>query len=177
MKKAELEFALRRAGEIAREKDFIIFGSQAIWSVVSNAPKIVVISSEVDLYPRNNLNAVSLLVRELGPRTPFFQKHGYYVDCVDPGVATLPDGWTERLVPFRTKNTGGVTGWCVEIHDLVASKLVAGRDKDFQFVTALYKSKLVHEGVLINRIEKLPVSDASKLLTRNALKIISSAAN
>ncbi len=129
MKKAELEFALRKAGEIAHEKDFIIFGSQAIWSIVSNAPEIVVISSEVDLYRKNSLNAVSLLVRELGPRTPFFQKHGYYVDCVDPGLATLPEGWTERLVAFRTEDTGGVTGWCLEIHDLVASKLAAGREK------------------------------------------------
>jgi hypothetical protein len=33
----------------------------------------------------------------------------------------LPTGWTERLIPFRTPRTGGVTAWCLDPHDLFAA--------------------------------------------------------
>jgi len=56
-----------------------------------------------------------LLGRRAGPAifkrkdSRFFKRKGYYLDCTDPGLATLPDGWNERLIPFRTPRTGGVT--------------------------------------------------------------------
>jgi hypothetical protein len=45
-------------------------------------------------------------------------------------TARLPEGWRDRLVPIRNANTGGGTGLCLEIHDLVVSKLMAAREKD-----------------------------------------------
>lgn len=33
--------------------------------------------------------------------------------------------WSDtRLIPTKNENTGGVTGWCLEIHDLIAGKSV-----------------------------------------------------
>ena len=66
----------------------------------------------------------------------------------------------ERLIPFRTPRTGGVTAWCLEPHDLFASKLVAWRDKDQIFL----KPAIVRQ-----RINDLPLGKVQKADLRVAL--------
>jgi len=39
-------------------------------------------------------------------------------------------------------NTGGATGWCLEVHDLAVSKLVARRERDLDLVRDLVRSRL-----------------------------------
>jgi hypothetical protein len=162
MKKSQLELALRVAGEIARDTDFIVFGSQSILGTVAAPPMNCLMSMEVDLYPRQHPQAAVLLATELGARSSFFEKHGFFVDCVTPDQAAFPEGWTDRLIPFRTRRTGGVTGWCVELHDVAASKLSAGREKDLTYVAALLKAGLVKPEILKSRIVTLPVTPAGK---------------
>lgn len=58
-------------------------------------------------------------------------------------MAVLPSGWRERLIPVRNENTGGGTGLCLEIHDLAVSKLIAGREKNYDFVGGLLRHHLV----------------------------------
>lgn len=145
MKKFQLELALTAAGRIARDGEFIVFGSQSILGTVAKPPKACLVSQEVDLYPRNHPQAMPLIVDALGRRSAFSRKNGFFVDCVTPALAAFPDGWTDRLTPFRTKRTGAVTGWCVDLHDVVASKLAAGREKDLSYVRALFEAKLLRE--------------------------------
>jgi hypothetical protein len=164
MKKAELELALNAAGRVARDSEFIVFGSQSILGTVAKPPKTCLMSQEVDLYPRTYPQAVPLIVTELGRRSPFARKNGFFVDCVTPELAAFPDGWTERLIPFRTKRTGGVTGWCIELHDVSASKLVAGREKDLEYIRALLAAKLINPLVLENRVATLPVNRANLIV-------------
>jgi hypothetical protein len=73
----------------------------------------------------------------------FHQTFGYYAHGVDETTATLPAGWSDRLVPLANDNTGGATGWCLEVHELAVSKLVAGRDKDLDFVRVLLRERMV----------------------------------
>jgi hypothetical protein len=113
MTKSELEDLLRRAGKIARDKDFFLIGSQALRAIAPAIPRDFPKTLEADLYPRRHPEAWGLLRTELGNQSKFFKQHGYYLDCTDPGLATLPDDWTERLIPFRTARTGGVTAWCL----------------------------------------------------------------
>ncbi len=162
MKRSQLELALRMAGEIARDSDFIVFGSQSILGTVAAPPRTCLLSMEVDLYPRRYPQAAVLVAAKLGPRSVFFKKHGFFVDCVTPDLAAFPEGWTDRLVPFCTRFTGSVTGWCVELHDVAASKLSAGREKDLNYVAALLKTRLVKTNVLKNRIVTLPITPASQ---------------
>src|SRR6059036_3860811 len=115
MKRTQLELALRVASDLAREREFIIIGSQAILGLMRRPPLACLKSMELDLYPKHHFQAVLLINSKMGQRSRFADRAGFFVDCVDPGLATLPDGWTERLVPFRTKNTGGATGWCLEL--------------------------------------------------------------
>jgi hypothetical protein len=162
MKKSQLELALNAAGRIARDSEFIVFGSQSILGTVTRPPKACLVSQEVDLYPRNHPQAMTLIVDGLGRRSAFFRKNGFFVDCVTPDLAAFPEGWTDRLKAFRTKHTGGVTGWCVELHDIAASKLAAGREKDLNYVSALLTAKLIKPLILKNRVATLPVNSAHR---------------
>jgi hypothetical protein len=162
MKKPQLELALSAAGKVARDSEFIVFGSQSILGTVPRPPKKCLASLEVDLYPRHHPQAAQLIANELGRRSEFSRKQGFFVDCVTPNLAAFPEGWTYRLIPFRTRHTGGVTGWCVELHDVSASKLAAAREKDVNYVAALLKAGLVKPVILKNRIASLPVTPASR---------------
>lgn len=114
------------------------------------------------MYPRRYPQAWAMLRRQLGSGSRFFDQNGYYLDCTDPGLATLPEGWLERLIPFRTPRTGGVTAWCLEPHDLFGSKLVAWREKDQQFLRAMLKHKLAKPLIVFSRIADLPVSPSRR---------------
>jgi hypothetical protein len=103
-----------------------------------------------------------LIVARFGARSAFARENGFFVDCVTPELAAFPEGWMDRLIPFRTKRTGGVTGWCVELHDVAASKLAAGREKDLTYIKALLAARLVKARVLQERIHTLPIKPASQ---------------
>lgn len=160
MKKSQLELALRAAGVLARDSDFIVFGSQSILGTVAKPPKRCLASLELDMYPRSNPQAMGLIIARLGARSAFARKQGFFVDCVSPELAAFPDGWTERLIPFRTRHTEGVTGWCVELHDVAASKIAAGREKDREYVRVLLAEKLIKPFILKDRVATLPVSSS-----------------
>jgi hypothetical protein len=79
----------------------------------------------------------------------------------------LREGWRERLVPVRNPNTRGCTGWCLEVHDLAASKLAAGREKDLDFVAGLLKHGMAKPASLLQRIATLPLDDARRAQLRS----------
>lgn len=160
MTKSEFEDLLRRAGKIARELDFFLIGSQALRGVCRVIPRDFPKTVEADLYPRQHPQAWSLLRAQLGNQSKFFKQHGYYLDCTDPALATLPDGWQERLIPYRTPATRNVTAWCLEPHDLFVSKLAVLRTKDREFLSAMLRHELVKPKIIVSRIESLPVSKA-----------------
>jgi hypothetical protein len=60
-------------------------------------------------------------------------------------------------IPIHNENTGGATGWCLEVHDLAVSKLVAGRDKDVAFLRVLLRERMASAGVLRERLSRLAV--------------------
>jgi hypothetical protein len=88
---------------------------------------------------------------------------------VDDTTATLPAGWSDRLVPLANANTGGATGWCLEVHDLAVSKLVAGRDKDLDFVRVLVRERMVDPTVLRERVTMLSDPGGVEDLARSRL--------
>ena len=87
---------------------------------------------------------------------------GYYAQGVGPETAVLPLGWEKRLVAIQNDNTNLMIGLCLDPHDLAASKLVAGREKDWLFVEAMLKHKLVTADVLAERIATLAIRDQVK---------------
>ena len=170
MTKKQLENLLRKAGDLARDWDFFLIGSQALRGVCTAVPRDFPKTREADLYPRQHPQAWAILRDALGRGSRFFKRNGYYLDCADPALSTLPDGWLERLIPFRTPRTGGVTAWCLEPHDLFVAKLVAWRGKDKLFLNAMLRHRFAKPAVVLARIEELPVSPDQKQELRDLLK-------
>ena len=157
MTRAALEHVLRAAAALTDERDFVVIGSQAILGQFPEAPEALLVSIEVDLYPRSAPLKSDIIDGAIGELSNFHQTFGYYAHGVDETTATLPAGWETRVVPVHNENTGGATGWCLEVHDLASSKLLAGRDRDLDFVEVLARQHMIDPTVLHERLAQLPV--------------------
>jgi len=161
VKRSELAHILRAAAEIAEDGGILVVGSQAILASMSedDLPERATMSMEADLAFLDDAAAdkSDRVDGAIGEGSRFHRRFGYYAQGVDMNTATLPEGWQERAVRFRHGDYGDANAICPEIHDLVASKLVAGRDKDVDYARALVRSGLVDTDVLSQRVDLLPV--------------------
>lgn len=70
----------------------------------------------------------------------------------------MPYGQPVRAKPVSDPiSTYGKTGWCIELHDLAASKLAAYREKDREFVRLLLIEKMIEGKILDERIGALNI--------------------
>lgn len=159
MTRAELEHLIRAAATIADDDEIVIIGSQAILGQFPDAPAELLRSMEADVWPRNHPERWELVDGSLGELSPFHETFGYYAQGVGPETAVLPAGWEDRLVPVRSARTRGAVGLCLEIHDLVISKYVAGREKDRDFVRVTIRYQLVDRETLHARLTTTPLPD------------------
>jgi hypothetical protein len=104
------------------------------------------------VYPKNHPERADLIDGSIGELSPFHEMYGYYAQGVGPETATLPSGWQDRLVPLEGPVLRGARGLCLEAHDLVLSKYVAGRDKDLRFTKAAAAHGLVQRTTLDERL-------------------------
>ena len=138
MKRTDLEHIIRAAGSIVEDNEVIVVGSQAVLGQYPDAPASLLRSMEADIYPKNKPELTDLIDGSIGELSPFHQTFSYYAHGVGKNTVTLADGWEMRLVPIQNENTRGIIGWCLEIHDLLASKYVAGRERDLEFIIYQY---------------------------------------
>jgi hypothetical protein len=157
MKREQLEHVIRAAATIADDDDIVVVGSQAILGQFPDAPEELCVSNEADVWPRNHPDRWELIDGAIGELSLFHDTFGYYAQGVGRETAVLPDGWESRLVPVSTQATRGATGWCLEVHDLVISKCVAGREKDWSFVRAVLEHQMADRRLLLERLEKTPI--------------------
>jgi hypothetical protein len=158
MKRAQLEHLIRASTQIADDDEIIVIGSQAILGQYPDAPPSLLVSVEADIYPKNHPERADLIDGSIGEGSPFHDTFGYYAQGVGEATATLPSGWKERLIAVRNDNTRGATGWCLEAHDLVLSKLVAGREKDLLFGEEAVRHGLVKVETLVERLRSTALS-------------------
>jgi hypothetical protein len=170
MTRAQLEHVIRAAGAIADVDDFIVIGSQAILGQFPDAPAELLVSNEVDLYPRQHPERSDLIDGTIGEGSPFHQSFGYYAHGLHEAAAILPDGWRDRLILVTGENTRFVRGWCLEVHDLAISKYVAGREKDLEFTGALARYAVVSREVLQQRLAATPVDPQIRALVRSRIE-------
>lgn len=152
MTRTELEHLIRAAADIANDDAIIIVGSQSLLAQFPDAPPELRVSVEADVFPRHHPERADLIDGSIGEGSPFHATYGYYAQGVDASTSVLPRGWEERLVPIRNANTRGATGWCLEIHDLLIAKAVAGREKDRVFVRDVARHRLVDEATARARL-------------------------
>jgi hypothetical protein len=175
MNRAELEHIIRAASGITSQPDLVVIGSQAVLAQFPDAPATLLSSMEADIYPRHRPDLSIQIDGAIGERSLFHETFGYYAHGVDETTATLPPGWQQRLVPIHNENTGGATGWCLEVHDLAASKLAAGRQKDLDFVRLLLSEAMASAEALAQRVEALPLPPDRLALARNRFRRLQSA--
>jgi hypothetical protein len=157
MKRTDLEHLIRAAGSIANTRELIIVGSQAILATYPEAPDELTVSKEADMYPADHPDKADLIDGSIGEGSPFFETFGYYAHGVGVETAILPKGWKSRLVRIQNANTNDISGLCLSPADIAASKLVAAREKDMEFVTALFRHKLLQPSELDRALEEFPV--------------------
>ncbi len=157
MRRAELEHVLRAAAAVAEDEEIVVVGSQAILGQFPDAPESLLVSREADVYPRNRPERSDEIDGSLGDGSYFDATFGYYAHAVGPETAILPAGWEDRLIPVCNENTGGATGWCLEVHDLLLSKCAAGRERDWEFAEEALRHRLADPLELRRRAPSLPL--------------------
>jgi len=170
MKRLELEHIIRAGSGITQDSDLIVVGSQSILGQFPAAPPELLASMEADVFPKNQPDLSLLIDGAIGELSLFHQTYGYYAHGVDPETAVLPEGWKDRLIPISNENTGGSTGWCLEVHDLALSKLVAARDKDVAFVRSLLCRGMVTLDLLRRRLDQTQIDEERRSWILNWLQ-------
>jgi hypothetical protein len=157
MTREQLEHLMRAAAAIADDSEIVVIGSQAVLGQLPDAPRELCASMDAVLWPPNHPDRWELVDGSIGELSPFHETFGYYGQGVGPETAVLPRGWENRLVRVESPRTGGVVGLRLEVHDLVISKYVAGREKDLAFVRVAIAHGLVDEAALGGRLETTPI--------------------
>lgn len=156
MTRSELEHAIRAACDVSGDDELYVFGSQAILGQYPDAPEALRQSAEADVAPVHAVDMADAIDAQLGELSQFHDAFGFYVHGLSIDAAVLPAGWQKRAIAVRNDNTRNMTGWCVEAHDLAASKLVAFREKDRDFVRVLIVETLIKPATLLRRLRALP---------------------
>jgi hypothetical protein len=168
MKRHELEHLIRAAGAITGAEEIIVIGSQAILAARPESPESLLRSCEADLFTLRDPKDADLIDGSIGEGSPFHETFGYYAQGVWLDTATLPTGWQDRLIAICNENTRLVTARCLEPHDLAVSKLVAGREKDIDFLSEMLLHGFIKDDILLDRVDQLniPASDKSMAIER-----------
>lgn len=153
MNRDQLEHVIRAASSIAFDREIVIVGSQAILGKHPQAPAALCVSEDVDLYPRNHPDRAELVDGAIGELSAFHDTFGYYAHGVGPETSVLPEGWESRLVRVEGPGTAGAVGLCLEPHDLAVSKVLAGREKDLEYLRLAVSSGLLDRETLLRRID------------------------
>lgn len=170
MTREQLEHLIRAASVIADDDVIVVIGSQAILGQYPDAPESMRISIEADLFPWHHPERADVIEGSIGELSPFHATFGYYAQAVDEGTASLSPGWKERLVVIRNENTRGATGLCLEVHDLLVAKVVAGREKDLAFLADAAKYRMADPEILKTRLLAVAVASEVREKARAAIE-------
>jgi hypothetical protein len=162
MQRSELEHIIRASGDVARDDEIVIIGSQSILGQFPDAPIRLLASMEADVFPKRNPELADKIDGAIGEGSSFHELHGYYAQGVGPETAALPSGWQDRVIVVKNENTNGIAGLCLEVHDLAISKVIAGRNKDVEFIQELIRHEMIRKDVMLTRLDGAELQDAER---------------
>ena len=154
MQRPQLEHIIRAAAGITGATEIVVIGSQAVLGQFPDAPPELLVSIEADVFTFRSATDADLIDGSIGEGSPFHQTFGYYAHGVAEETAVLPAGWKSRLQPVQNVNTGTGCGLCLEVHDLAVAKLVAGREKDLNFIGGLLRHRLADASQIETRLHQ-----------------------
>jgi hypothetical protein len=171
MRLDQLAHVVGAAANVTGEREFVVIGSQAILGTDPEAPASLLVSMEVDIYPRTSPELADEIDGALGDGSQFHRTFGYYAHAVGPETAKAPTGWEQRLMPLsvdpRPGSDCGSVAYCLEAHDLVLAKCAAGRERDWEFALSALRAGLVNGDELLVRIDAMPLDEARRTQVRS----------
>ena len=170
MKRSELEHLIRACRESAADDEIIIIGSQAILGQFPDAPIRLLSSMEADVYPKNHPEKADQVDGAIGEGSSFHELHGYYAQGVGKRTAVLPADWESRLVVVKNDNTNGVTGYCLEVHDIAVSKMIAMRPKDLEFVQELVRQDMIDKKTMLRLLKQTDLEDSIRRVVQARIR-------
>jgi hypothetical protein len=168
--RSQLQHVILEIGRRFDLYDFHIVGSAAILAVLPNPPEgALTATRDVDVIPpQDDERMADRISFVLGEASDFDLEYGYYAQGVASSTPRYaPTGWKARAVPIRVEK---YTGWCMETHDLVLSKLGAGREKDFDFARSVTQLGLLQHEKLMRRLQDVPGSEEDHRLIEARIK-------
>jgi hypothetical protein len=144
---------------VVDDGDILVIGSQSILASIDERylPDEATRSVEADVafFDDPHERKSDAVDAALGEGSQFHESFGYYAQGVSLSTAVLPQGWRDRLVNVGWADALPSRARCLDAHDLVVAKLVAGRQKDVEFATALIEVELIDVRTLTARVELL----------------------
>lgn len=166
MRRHELLHVLRAADSVTNGRvRFVVIGSQAILGTTESFNTVLIRSMEADLAVEGNgtddpKQYADIVEGAIGNGSPFASTFGYYADGVEIETASLAPGWRDRLIPVEYDAYGQTKiADCLSAPDLAVSKLLAGREKDFEFVDAMLAEDVIDTDqieALLNTVDESP---------------------
>jgi hypothetical protein len=172
----QLQHVIYEIGRRLELKELYIIGSAAILAVLPNPPEgELAATRDVDVIPPNDDESLATRIDFLlGEASDFDDENGYYAQGVTSKTPEYaPTDWKSRTIAVEV---GETVGRCMGPHDLVLSKLGAGRPKDLDFARAAAKLNLVQRDKLIELLPQVEGSEEiRKLITGRISAIFSTA--
>ncbi|MGH8705076.1 MAG: DUF6036 family nucleotidyltransferase [Burkholderiales bacterium] len=160
MKRDDLRRLFAQARKLCGETDYVVFGSLAALGYAGEVPPRMAMSLDVDTFGKNDPARLFDLVRALGQGSPFEAEHGYYLDPIAPRVATLPNGWEERLV--RIELEPGLAAWFLEPNDAAVSKYARMEPRDREWIRAGLQAGILSLPIIEARFAQTAFLDAAE---------------
>lgn len=170
MTREQLEHLIRAAAVISADDAIVVIGSQAILGQFPDAPASLRVSLEADLFPLHHPERADLIEGSIGELSPFHETFGYFAHGVGEETARLPEGWRSRLIAIQNENTRGARGLCLEVHDLLVAKAIAGREKDLAFLAEAARHDLADASTLHQRLSSVDVDATIREAARVAIE-------
>lgn len=160
MRRRELQHIILEVGARFALPEVFVIGSSAILAVMPDPPEgALTATRDVDIIPPNDedermADQISFVI---GEASPFDLEYGYHAQGVSLKTPTYaPHGWQARTINVPV---GKIVAHCMEPHDLVLSKLGAGREKDLEFAQAAAALGLIEQSVLVKRLGLVPATE------------------
>ena len=164
MHRDQLQHVILEIGRRFELTEIYVIGSAAILAVMPDPPEgELTATRDVDVIPPHDEERLADQISfVLGEASDFEAHYGYYAQGVTSETPEYaPLDWKSRTIDVPVAET---VGRCMEPHDLILSKLGAGRPKDLSFAQAAANLRLVRRGTLLDRLQHVRCSDQIRKL-------------
>jgi hypothetical protein len=160
MRLSFLNHLLDSVAALARPRRIVVLGSS---SLLPQHPELgqpgqpLEISLDADLLLEPVNEAIAGMLKDaVGVESGFQQQHGYYADILRPAIAeALPAGWESRLHPV----SGHEGVFALDPYDLALVKLMVGREKDLELLSAMLRLGIVEPNRLRLHYQQTPLGE------------------